>query len=99
MALTFTSSGCDTAVSELNASITKLDKILDNLEEILGEVKTYYKGEGADSVYQAFGKINEEFPYFRDAVKSCSNYLSDTVKPYYANLESKINNGTINLRK
>lgn len=91
MALTFSSTGCREAASELKNTASKIDTILNNdLTSSIGKVKGAYQSESASELYTAFDKMKAKFPDFIEAVNDCAKYLNDTVAPAYEKLESTV---------
>ena len=89
MAMTFSSQGCRQAASDLSKSAGVLDTILNtDLNAIIGRVKSAYDSETARELYAAYDKMKAKFPDFINAIKECSDYLTNTVAPAYEKVEA-----------
>ena len=89
MAMTFSSTGCKTAASQLASAASTIDTLLNtDLTNVMDRVKSAYDSETASELYAAFDKMKAKFPDFIKSVNDCSNYLSNTVAPAYEKVES-----------
>ncbi len=79
------------AAEELKQSVSKLKTLLDNnFETVFNEAKRIYESPNQAAIENNYGKVKANSQEFFDAIGECSNYLSGTVAPAYANAEAKV---------
>ncbi|MBQ4583394.1 MAG: hypothetical protein IJA94_00660 [Bacilli bacterium] len=84
----FSSEGCDRAAGDLNTAATNLDRIINNdLENVMNNIKGIYESPAAEEMYSVHTNMKNSFKDFEEAVRSCSKYLTEVVKPAYEGIE------------
>ena len=68
--------------SELDKNYTTMTGNKKKLDEIIGQLKKIWQGEGAQAYQQAYAENARDFTLLAEAIKSCSATLTSSAATY-----------------
>lgn len=79
----------DTA-TKIDAAADKIDRALQNLDTVMSDLNSVWSDANARKYLQRYNELKQEFPEFKNAVRSYGTFLNSVVAAYDRNFNQNI---------